>query len=110
MYVKRDSLGRIVTISSEASDECAEQMDPADPSLIDFIEQNQASALQHYELKESDLPLIRVLEDLIDLLSETGVIRFTDLPAEAQTKLLKRKSMRRSGARLDLLDHDSDVI
>lgn len=110
MYVKRDSLGRIVTISSEASADCSEPVDPADPSLVDFLEQNQAGALQHYELKESDLPLIRVLEDLIDLLSETGVIRFTDLPAEAQNKLLKRKSMRRSSGRLNLLDHDSDVI
>lgn len=110
MYVKRDSLGRIVTVSTAHSDECAEQVDPGDPALVEFIEQSQASALQHYELKETDLPLVRVLEDLIDLLSETGVIRFTDLPAEAQSKLLKRKSMRRNTGRLNLLDHDDDVI
>jgi hypothetical protein len=110
MFVKRDSLGRIITISVSASEECSEQVDAADPCLIDFIQQNQAFALQHYELKDSDLPLVRVLEDLIDLLSETGVIRFTDLPAEAQNKLLKRKSMRRGTGRLNLLDHDDDMI
>lgn len=110
MYVKRDSLGRIVSLSNEPLEGCSEEVDAGDPSLIDFLQQNQVSALQHYELKESDLPLIRVLEDLIDLLSETGVIRFTDLPAQAQTKLLKRKSMRRESGHLNLLDHDSDVI
>lgn len=55
------------------------------------------------ELSATDLGLIRVLEDVIDLLIERGVIRFTDLPAAAQTKLLERRSMRASLRKLDLL-------
>lgn len=55
------------------------------------------------ELSATDLGLIRVLEDVIDLLIERGVIRFTDLPAAAQTKLLERRSMRASLQKLDLL-------
>ncbi|MEY8876884.1 MAG: hypothetical protein AB9M60_10280 [Leptothrix sp. (in: b-proteobacteria)] len=41
-----------------------------------------------------DAGLIRVLEDLVDLLVARNVIRITDLPAEAQHKLFARKNFR----------------
>ncbi|PKM29392.1 MAG: tryptophan synthase subunit beta like protein [Gammaproteobacteria bacterium HGW-Gammaproteobacteria-11] len=110
MFVKRDSLGQIITISLEQTPDCNEPIDDSDPMLVNFVQNNRTTALQQYELKETDLPLIRVIEDLVDLLSETGVIRFTDLPQEAQSKLLKRKSMRRRSSSLNLLDYDNDVI
>jgi hypothetical protein len=45
-------------------------------------------------LRELDIDLVRVLEDVIDLLVAGGVLRFTDLPESAQQKLLFRKTMR----------------
>lgn len=45
-------------------------------------------------LSQSDLALVRVIEDLIDTLIEKGLIQFTDLPAAAQAKLLSRRETR----------------
>lgn len=41
-----------------------------------------------------DAGLIRVLEDLVDVLVARNIIRITDLPAEAQHKLFARKNFR----------------
>ncbi len=41
-----------------------------------------------------DSEVIRVIEDLVDVLVARNVIRITDLPAEAQLKLFNRKSFR----------------
>ena len=59
------------------------------------------------ELMRSDADMVRVLEDLIDVLIERGVIKFTDLPKPAQVKLLQRKDSRTNLAeRLDLIGDD----
>jgi hypothetical protein len=64
-------------------------------------------------LSQSDTGLARVLEDVIDVLITRGVIQFTDLPDEAQAKLLERRQTRASlSNRLQLLpmDGDNDLI
>ena len=56
-----------------------------------------------------DASLVRVLEDLVDVLISRNVIRITDLPPEAQKKLFERKRFREStrGNALKLIaDHD----
>lgn len=45
-------------------------------------------------LRQSDLEMIRVLEDLIHLLIHKGVVRITDLPEAAQAKLMERSKAR----------------
>jgi hypothetical protein len=65
--------------------------------------------IEHSSLEQSDMRLVRVLEDLIDLLIARDVIRFTDLPRAAQEKLLERRSMRQSLSALNLLD-SGDVM
>ena len=56
--------------------------------------------------------MIRVLDDLIEVLMRQGVIRITDLPAAAQSKLLSRTQARENLGGLDRLieDEDSGVI
>ena len=56
-------------------------------------------------LDDSDLEFIRVLEDLLDVLMDKRVFLFTELPEEAQAKLLNRQALRakRRGA-LNLLE------
>jgi hypothetical protein len=46
-------------------------------------------------MERSDLALARVMEDLIDVLIEKGVIMFTDFPEAAQKKLLERRGFRK---------------
>lgn len=60
---------------------------------------------------ETDITLIRVLEDLIDTLIDRGIIRFTDLPVAAQVKLTERRSWRSAlRQRPSLLDDDEHMI
>jgi hypothetical protein len=65
-----------------------------------------------------DNNVIRVIEDLVDVLVARNVIRITDLPAEAQLKLFDRKSFRENIKRSSLqlfagngsLDIDTGVV
>ena len=51
-----------------------------------------------------DADLIRVIEDVVDVLIDRGLLRLTDLPLDAQRKLLARKGARaRLREGLDLL-------
>jgi hypothetical protein len=60
-------------------------------------------------LSETDADLVRVLEDLIDVLITRGVIQFTDLPEAAQAKLLERRQTRATLThRLELLPDDNN--
>lgn len=45
-------------------------------------------------LRQSDLEVIRVLEDVVNVLVERGVIRYTDLPEAARRKLEDRATTR----------------
>lgn len=105
MFVRRDEAGRIVAASLEAEGAISELIEDGDPELLAFGQGEAGDAT----LTASDLKLVRVLEDIVDLLIERDVIRFTDLPEQAQEKLMERKSMRasmRSG--LNLLGSGDD--
>ena len=64
------------------------------------------------QLKQSDLDMIRVVDDLVHLLIIKGVIRITDLPPAAQAKLLTRSQARESLGGLNRLinDEESGII
>ena len=73
-----------------------------------MIQPDKATALS-----QTDTSLVRVLEDLIDVLITRGVIQFTDLPEAAQAKLLERRETRANlNNRLQLLpmDGDNDLV
>jgi hypothetical protein len=112
-FVRRNAQGRIVALHDE--EEAAsyasvpgysiERLPGTHPDVVAFLGTDLAESFNGL-----DASFIRVVEDLIDVLIEKGVLRLTDLPSEAQRKLLERKGMRRKlkGA-LDLLG-DRDVI
>lgn len=63
------------------------------------------------KLSSSDSQLIRVLEDLIDVLIRNGTIRMTDLPPQALEKLTERKQARQKlNSSLNLINDDEDSI
>ena len=63
------------------------------------------------QLSTSDAELVRVLEDLIDVLIAHGTIRMTDLPPKALGKLTSRKQTRRKlNNSLNLIGDDEDSI
>ena len=58
-------------------------------------------------LEASDQDLVRVLEDVVELLIQKGVILFTELPESAQQKILHRQQLRSDLSHsLDLLGDD----
>lgn len=107
MYIKRDRNNNIVAVSLEKSAECTELLDPSSTELAEFLQRCKAPEQQRFV--RSDLEMARVMEDLIYLLIDKQVIRFTDLPAEAQAKLNTRDAMRKPRHAIDLLDDGDDL-
>ena len=109
LYARKNADGRIVALSRDPDDRTRPGWSslPDDaPEVLDFTE---GLAKPDDALRGSDLSFVRVLEDVIDLLVERCVIRFTDLPLPAQTKLLQRRDNRKQRQELRLLG-DEDLI
>lgn len=106
MFVNRNAQGQIVSISAVEDERHQEPVSLPNAEIDAFMANDKPEV---DALKASDYELIRVIEDLIDLLSASGTIRFTDLPLEARRKLLERKSIRSGRSGFTLLN-DDDVI
>jgi hypothetical protein len=65
-----------------------------------------ASSLK--QLQQSDSEMIRVLDDLIQVLTSKGVIRITDLPPAAQVKVIERTQARTALGGLSELINDDE--
>ena len=91
-FIKRDESGKIDAVSINESVDFAEFVDAESAELEVFFENARPSA---DSLRESDSDLVRVLEDLIEMLTAKGVIMFTELPESAQQKILFRKRLRK---------------
>ena len=70
-YVKRDEAGQIVSVSLSREDDDQEFLDAESAQLAAFFEDAGRSA---DSLRESDTDLVRVLEDLIEMLTAKGII------------------------------------
>ncbi|SEK33024.1 tryptophan synthase subunit beta like protein [Halomonas daqiaonensis] len=112
MYIKRDDDGRIELVSREETPECKEYLAADSPELLTFLMEFE-SAPGSARFQASDLAFVRVLEDVIELLMDKGVISFTELPEAAQQKVMERQTLRRRLNGLDLVageDEGSGVI
>ena len=105
-YVTRDKQGHITAVNLEPG-VGREEVPSSSPELLEFV---RSAGLEQSTLQQSDMRLVRVLEDLIDLLIDRDVIRFTDLPLPAQEKLMERRSMRQSLGALNLLGGVNETI
>ena len=114
-YIRRDDDGHINALVDDPEGPGAEEASIGDPEVLAFLfGDDMARAVpdgcvlhapqclemilglhEHRKLfEQSDLALVRVLEDLITLLVDKGVLRYTDLPAAAQGKLRQRQQVR----------------
>jgi hypothetical protein len=102
-YIQRHADGRIKALFAEAGPDHLEMLAPDDPAIAAFLGRPP-------DFEAIDADFIRVIEDVIDALMDRGLLRLTDLPADAQRKLLTRKGAReRLRHGLKLLG-DDDVI
>ncbi|KQN49650.1 tryptophan synthase subunit beta [Pseudomonas sp. Leaf48] len=105
-YVQRDAQGLLVRVEAAAYAEATETL-PADHHEIQDWYANEAVETSLKQLKQSDLEMIRVLDDLIQVLTQKGVIRVTDLPPAAQAKLMDRTQAREAlGGLSHLIDEE----
>lgn len=107
-YVTRNPAGEIIAIHREAHEYASEYLPAQHPEITAFLE--LASEPEVFTRLDSDL--IRVLEDLIDVLIDKNVLRLTDLPVPAQNKLLSRKNTRArfSQQTLNLIPENDDIL
>jgi hypothetical protein len=115
-YVQRDSDGQLLRVEAEAYAESTETL-PADHPDLQAWFANEIMATSHKQLqqikqlkqlRQSDLEMIRVLDDLIAVLINKGVILVTDLPAPAQAKLMDRSQAREALGGLSQLVEDDE--
>lgn len=107
-YVQRDAQGQLVRVEAAAFAEASETL-PADHHEIQTWYANEAVEISLKQLKHSDLEMVRVLDDLIQVLTSKGVIRITDLPEAAQAKLLDRSNAREALGGLSRLINDDET-
>lgn len=109
MFIKRDTKGKIIGVSESYSENFSEEADEDSEEFLTYVKCEACkSSVNTSALESTDTELVRVLEDVIDLLTEKGLIQFTDLPKVAQQKLLTRQTLRKNHRHLDLISDDDD--
>lgn len=92
-YVKRDQNGHIVAAWKEAPEPGCEFVAEGDAQLVTFLGFDNGRGNGHFTLA-SDLQMVRVIEDVINILIAKHVIVLTDLPEAVQNKLLQQRHRR----------------
>lgn len=109
-YVSRDADGRINGVSDRPSPTASERLPPEHPDLVRFLNEVSPESMRQ-RLNQSDLEMARIAEDLIDVLISRNILNFTDLPREAQRKLVARQKLRRNlSALTTLVSEDDDIL
>lgn len=110
-YVKRDNYGNLQRVEAAPFEEMNGEL-AANSQEAQAWFANQAVENSLLKLQQSDLDMIRVLEDLISVLIRKGVVRITDLPEVAQAKLVGRSKARDALGGLNRLinDDESELI
>lgn len=101
-YIQRDEHGKVVALTF-AEGTSSEFLPAENPEILQFLAgKDDASSL---ELLLSDLKMIRVIEDLIDIMIAKNIIIFSELPLPVQQKILLKK-----GHRDKLFGSGGDII
>lgn len=107
-FIERDDEGRIVRVETAEFSGMTEISEVTTGEISDWLKVSELRASTIQQLQQSDLNMVRVLEDLIEVLMSKGVISITDLPAAAQSKLLNRAQARQTLGGLEGLISDDD--
>jgi hypothetical protein len=106
LYVERDKDGKIIALHKTADPNAGEKKSIMDEEILDFLNRNVDTDAGVQFLALSDIGIIRIVEDLIDLLIRKNLILFTELPEDAQAKIRERKRVRAVMTDQDLVVDD----
>jgi hypothetical protein len=94
LYVERDGEGTIIAMHSSPKPNASEEKSVVDEEILDFLGKTVSADSRKLLLSLSDMGIVRLLEDLIDLLIHKNIIFYTELPERAQEKIRERKRLR----------------
>ena len=103
LYVERDKDGEISALHSYPAHNSMEQKPAMDDEVLNFVKKNVTTDSFKLLLSLSDTNVIRIIEDLVDLLIKKNIILFTELPEQAQAKIRERKQVREEMVSQDLV-------
>lgn len=106
-YAIRNENGEIVALTAAPNRENDVPVDFDATEVLRFLTRNVAesdSRKKYHELLAYDFQQIRIVEDLIDLLTAKGIILFSELPIAAQEKILQKKTRR------EKIDQTNDIL
>ncbi|MFT5588873.1 MAG: hypothetical protein ACI9ZF_001044 [Bradyrhizobium sp.] len=114
-YIQRDSDGSVIALFRDAPAAGSERLFSDHPDVLAFLAIDGATTVARdalATLATLDNAMIRVVEDLVDVLIQKHVIMLTDLPEKAQRKVLDRKETRLSlfGDLGDLSASNDDIL
>lgn len=95
-YAQRDSQGHIVALFEHPRPGAEEMVSASSDEVLSFLLSDQQEEEVRDFLSRTDTEMVRIVEDLVDLLIDKHLILLTDLPEAAQKKLLSRKRLRAS--------------
>ena len=96
-FVKRDAAGRAISLHREQDSQDLQYLPLDHPDVAGFLEPfGERRSQNRGELLKSDLEMIRVYEDLTDILIGKRLVALTDFPQAAQEKLMRRRRLRSS--------------
>lgn len=94
-YAERDHDRTIVAIRTSPGGKNVDSEPLSELELEEFLSNEVGKNSYELLLRAADRKMIRVLDDLIEVLVRKNVIMLTDLPAEASEKLGNRQDVRR---------------
>jgi len=102
-------MGVIISAEAVQTNEDEQWVADEDIELLSFFKNIEKQPTKQ-SLVGTDVEMVRVIEDLIDLLIEKQVFVFTELPNAVQEKLNARKQLRKEMNPLEMLIGASDDI
>ena len=110
VYIERNDQGEIIALHKSSTNSASEQKPLNDPEVIAYLSENPAAGPIKTLLHTTDPGMIRVIDDLVDTLISKNVIKFTDLPTDAQQKLLNRKKFRSDLSKDTIIMDDEGIL
>ena len=94
LYIKLSDNDEILDIDFSPSEDLKE-ISLHDPKLAFYIQNSENSdEIIQKVLNNLDLSMVRVIEDVIDIMIDKNMMLFTDLPDAVQNKILFKKAIR----------------
>jgi len=110
IYIERDAQGDIANIEFSPGPN-REEISLHDSKLTDFIKNSDNSdELIKSVLNRLDLDMVRVIEDVVDIMIDKNLMLFTDLPVPVQNKFLFKRKMRNLTNETSMIHEEEDIL